>query len=217
MQKIIGEKFGRWTVIAGAESRNSSIYCLCECECGTTREVMQRDLLQGWSSSCGCLSREQSTSHGMSKHRLYHVWRAMIMRCTDTEDSQYKYYGGRNITVCEEWLDVRNFITWAEPLWRKGLQLDRVNNDLGYSPGNCRFVTPEININNQRPRYNVTGYTGIAVRYGKFTAVIYSNRPPCNGKLIYLGVFNTKEEAVIARNNFIIEHNLPHKIQVIDL
>jgi hypothetical protein len=139
----------------------------------------------------------------------------MIKRCSDPKHKAYKNYGGRGVTVCEEWLDVRSFIDWAESLWKPGLQIDRKDNDGGYSITNCQFTTAEVNVNNRRLIHNPTGFAGVGARHGRFTASIKSKRPPCNGKTTYLGAFDTKEEAEVARNNFILKHGLLNRLQEI--
>jgi hypothetical protein len=86
---------------------------------------------------------------GMSKHPLRMTYIHMVYRCCLPTDKAWKYYGGRGISVCKEWLDDINvFFDWALPLWEDGLQIDRINNDGNYEPSNCRFVTPQENIRN---------------------------------------------------------------------
>lgn len=80
-------------------------------------------------------------THGMKKHPLYDTWRNMVARCTNPDRWDYKYYGGRGIIIVDEWLDVKEFIRFAESSgWVKGLTIDRIRNDGNYEPSNCRFV-----------------------------------------------------------------------------
>lgn len=88
--------------------------------------------------------------HGLRSHKLYDRWYSMVKRCIDPKDDQYKHYGGRGITVCERWLDLKNYIEDVEPLYQEGLQLDRIDNDKGYSPDNCRWATRSQNTKNRR-------------------------------------------------------------------
>lgn len=110
----------------------------------------------GHTKSCGCFNRdaagERGTTHGLYKHRLYAIWGSMKSRCLNQKKHNYHHYGGRGITVCPEWLDdAAVFIEWAEANGAApGLQIDRIDNDGGYSPDNCRFVTPKENMNNRR-------------------------------------------------------------------
>lgn len=91
--------------------------------------------------------------HGafMRNKRLYSTWITMIHRCEDPKREKYKDYGGRGISVCEEWHDPNSFIDWAYSNgYHEGLQIDRINNDMGYSPDNCRWVTNKVNSRNRR-------------------------------------------------------------------
>lgn len=118
--------------------------------------------------------------------------------------------------MCEEWREFLPFYNWAKTRWRPGLQLDRKDNNGNYSPDNCRFTSSSVNnINQRKPRNNTSGYVGVS--WIKSIGMYHSclGFKPLGGN-IYLGAFHTKEAAVTARNNFIIKHKLPHKIQEID-
>ena len=82
------------------------------------------------------------------KHPLYHVWWDMRDRCNNQKHINYHRYGGRGITVCQEWNNFETFFAWAITKWKKGLQIDRRDNDGNYCPGNCRFVTASVNMQN---------------------------------------------------------------------
>jgi hypothetical protein len=141
----------------------------------------------------------------------------MIRRCEPDSHCAIDY-SKRGISVCEEWkTDPVAFITWANNHgYEEGLQIDRRDNDLGYSPDNCRFVTTLVNQHNTRllQRNNKTGYTGVSYSKtrGKFEAVV-STISINEGSNIHMGRFDTPWEACRARNEFIIKHNLPHRIQ----
>ena len=90
--------------------------------------------------------------HGLSYHPLYNTWKSMRRRCQDANHKAYKYYGGRGIQVCSDWEDIKKFINWAEKFNYENMELDRIDNDLGYSPENCHFVTPIFNKRKQRGR-----------------------------------------------------------------
>ena len=131
---------------------------------------------------------------------------------TNPKDKDYKNYGGRGITVCEEWLDVGNFVAWCDLTHPniEGVSLDRIDNDKGYYPENCRWADRSTQGTNQRMKSNNTsGYIG--VRY-----YIQTNswvaRITVNNILKHIGYYETIEEAVQARDNYIIENNLPHKL-----
>ena len=113
-------------------------------------------MTKGRVKSCGC---DFGDYHGESKSLLYNVWRGMMNRCnTDTYIDKHRYKE-RGITVCNEWKRYITFRDWAlSSGWHHGLQIDRVDNDLGYTPNNCRFVEPHVNVNNRectiRVNYN---------------------------------------------------------------
>lgn len=87
--------------------------------------------------------------YGVSDRRTYYSWRGMVQRCTNPARRDYPRYGGRGITVCERWLDFRNFLAdmGERP---EGRTLDRINNEGNYEPSNCRWATPEEQIRNTR-------------------------------------------------------------------
>lgn len=149
-----GDRYGRLTVIREVESRIMSSgkkarRVQCQCECGNETTVELRKLRER-KPACGC-QRGGKVKHGLAGTPLYKAWHGMISRCENPLDSSYLDYGGRGITVCHEWHDRDTFIAWAKRNgWRKGLQIDRKDNNRGYSPDNCRFVTAKVNQRNTR-------------------------------------------------------------------
>lgn len=153
---ITGQVFGRLTAVYFIPNKNGiKNGWFCECICGNNKVIVSSDLRAGKTTSCGCFHKEvvskQFSTHGQSGHPLHTVWTGMKARCYNVKDEFYHHYGGRGIIVCQEWKnDFGIFFQWAiENGWQKGLEIDRENNDLGYEPGNCRFVTGRVNVYNR--------------------------------------------------------------------
>lgn len=211
---LIGHKYGRLTVIAEAGRKYSKVLWECVCDCGDTTYLTGNSLRRGNTKSCGCYRKEFNVTHGLRSHKLYNVHSKMMDRCYNPNAKDYKGYGGRGITVCDEWHDLSSFVSWGVSNgWEPKLQIDRVDNDKGYYPDNCRFVTRIVNMNNRRTlKNNKSGFTGICYHKleKKYQASLYHK-----GQRYYLGYHKTPEEAAKARDLFIIEYNLPHKLQVL--
>jgi len=151
----------------------------------------------------------------INAHPLYHVWENMKARVLNPKHKSFFNYGGRGISICNEWMEFKPFYDWAKDKWARGLDLDRKDNDGNYEPGNCRFVTRSISTINQRIKQrNQSGYTGVSFikERGLYKAYLSYK---CMGGRFMLGCYTTPEAAVAARNSFIIKNNLPHKIQEI--
>lgn len=155
--------FGRWTVIRLAYvSQSLGAYWHCLCVCGVQRNVRARSLIQGASISCGCYRLEVNRAkvaryfykHGHARHgqtsRVYSVWQNMLKRCLNPNNSYFAIYGGRGIAVCDRWMEFENFLLdMGEPPTLKH-SLDRIDNDKGYEPTNCRWATQAVQANNTR-------------------------------------------------------------------
>ena len=194
---------------ATESSKKKNRYGLYECQyCGKEWEVLVKSIKTGNTRSCGC--RKGYNSHGVGNNRFYGRWRSIHSRCNNPKNKAYKDYGGRGITVCDEWLSATSFVTWCEGTYIEGMTLDRIDNDKGYSPENCRWTTKTIQSINQRVgKNNKSGYVGVSWnnKNNNWMAKI-----SWGDLFIYIGSFHTKEEAVLARDNYIIENNLPHKL-----
>lgn len=156
MNLLTGCKFGDWTALHRAPERPAShgVLWLCECQCGVHRNVLEGSLVSGRSRGCGCKTNRKY--RGKSGTKVYHAWYAMISRCHKPKDARYADYGGRGITVCERWLVFDNFLADMGPSCRPGLSLDRIDNDKGYSPENCRWATTKQQQNNMRGNHRIT-------------------------------------------------------------
>jgi hypothetical protein len=154
-EDLSGRQFGKWTVVRFSHKHGAYTCWLCKCECGIEKAVISTSLKSGKSTSCGHWKADFLSSkakHGSYGSRLYRVWGQMIQRCTNPKNNAYRNYGGRGITVCEEWRDFAAFEADMAPSWEEGLTLDRKENDKGYSKENCRWATRAEQIRNRRPR-----------------------------------------------------------------
>lgn len=156
---ITGQKFGRLTVMVYTHSNKDKKACFdCQCECGNIANVSGKSLRNGNTKSCGCLRNERikalNTTHGacsVGKTKMYFIWRAMICRCTNPKNKNFHQYGGRGITVCDEWLhDYARFLNDIGERPTDKHTLDRKENHLGYSKENCRWASMEEQQNNKR-------------------------------------------------------------------
>lgn len=155
---LTGQKFGRLLVLKYI----GNSYWLCKCECGNKKNAKAYDLKIGKVQSCGCLNVEKNkklhTKHGLCNHRLNNIWQSMKQRCYNKNNPKYKNYGGRGITICEEWLDnFINFYNWAMANgYQDDLTIDRINVNGNYEPNNCRFVNNKIQSNNKTTNLYIT-------------------------------------------------------------
>ncbi len=182
--------------------------------CGNEFKAQVQHINRGATISCGCYNKRRASethkTHGLRSTKLYRVWADIKNRTLNPNFKHYNDYGGRGITICDEWKnDFMPFYNWAllngyEE--NKGLSIDRIDNDRNYEPSNCRWTTSTIQSRNQRIRKNnKSGYRGVCYhkRSNKFRAQITVNH-----KVIHLGCFQTAVEGAIVYNRYIIENNL---------
>ncbi len=182
--------------------------------CGTKFKASTGNIKNKHTKSCGCYNRikvsESLKKHGLSNTKLYEVWAQIKRRTLNLKNKQYNDYGGRGITICDEWKnDFMSFYNWALSNGyeeNKGLSIDRIDNDENYEPNNCRWTTRVIQGRNRRiPKNNSSGYKGVSFvkDRNKYKSYIYVNK-----NSIYLGSYLNVIEGAIAYNNYIIENNL---------
>lgn len=182
-RNLIGEKFGRWTVIEEAEKRNGMARLKCRCECGTEKVVYQKHLLSGASTSCGCLAKEKSrerleiyrkdnATHRMTSTRLYHIWVNIKSRCNNPNNDSFAIYGGRGIKICDEWQDFSNFMAWAlSNGYTDTLTIERIDVNGNYEPLNCKWTTMKEQGNNRRNNHFIT-YKGITRTIAQWSEIV---------------------------------------------
>lgn len=163
LKSLVGNKYGRLTVqeFFGYAGNYRGPTWRCLCECGATCIVSRSNLKRGHTKSCGCLSRElaaaRKTTHGGRHLVEYTIWRAMNRRCHSVNATSFKYYGGRGITVCEEWRNsFEAFYRDMGPRPSDKHSIDRINNDGNYEPGNCRWAVWEEQGANKRRNVFIT-------------------------------------------------------------
>lgn len=212
---MVGNKYNRLTVVSylgmKSDGYRNRPYLLCLCDCGAEVELNASLVEKGKTKSCGCLQREKAreakTKHGLSDDILYNAWSNIRQRCFNKNKNDYKHYGGRGVTVCDEWNNsFESFYNWSiNNGWDKGLEIDRINNDGNYEPSNCQWITQQKNKSYGKRRNSSKNKTGSVGVYKHNGYDKYVSNVSVNGNRYYLGVFNTIEDAIMARENKIKE------------
>jgi hypothetical protein len=163
---LTGKRFGRLSVIreSGRDKHNKPLW-VCLCDCGEERTILGNSLSRNKTKSCGCLQSDtvtsMSTKHGHAKRGKvsteHIIWSLMIQRCTNENATNYKYWGGRGISVCDRWLhSFENFLKDMGERPSINHSLDRKENDGNYEPSNCRWATRTEQVMNRRPRTKIS-------------------------------------------------------------
>lgn len=153
---MTGQQFGLWTVVrqAGNAPKGAALW-LCDCACGTRRNVVGSNLRNGVSTGCGCLGTARAATlnrtHGGSGSKLYRAWQNMAKRCNNPRTPNYANYGGRGIAICEEWASFEAFRDWAMANgYADDLSIERIDVDGGYNPSNCTWADAKTQARNRR-------------------------------------------------------------------
>lgn len=209
---LTGQKFGRLTALYIVPNNNYHTRWHCVCDCGRTKDVLQQNLCNGHVRSCGCLlvevNREKLSqinasmdreSHNETDSRLYHIWIGIKARCFNPANTSYPNYGGRGISVCNEWkTSYLAFKQWAENNgYSDLLTIDRIDVNGNYSPDNCRWVSMSVQEFNKRTSMqNTSGITGVSFNKKQNRWVAYITKDHIQH---HLGTFASYNDAINAR------------------
>lgn len=181
LKDLTGQVFGRWTVVSrSTNDGNSQAQWNCVCSCGVSKIVNGGNLRTGKSVSCGCFKDEatsaRSKTHGMSDSRTFRIWANMITRSTNPNFIRKADYSGRGVGVCAEWVSFGAFLSSMGECPSESHSIDRINNDLGYSPENCRWATAIEQANNTRSnnRISLGVETRTMAEWSRTTGINYS-------------------------------------------
>lgn len=180
--------------------------------CETEFRASISEVKRGNTKSCGCKTKEfiskSGLIHGLIQHPTYKTWESMKSRCYNKNNKRYGDYGGREITICDEWKNnFKNFYDWSVSNgYKRGLSIDRINNDGNYEPSNCRWTTKTIQSRNRRCNKNSSSkYAGVS-RLKNCDR--WKSSIKINGKNNYIGIFMSEIDAAKARDTFIKNNNL---------
>lgn len=207
---MLNQRYGQLVIIGVAPSyRGKARQWECQCDCGNIKVIRANALRRGDTTSCGCAQKKAVTTHGGKGTRLYQTWINLRRRCNDPNSKGYKNYGGRGITYPSDWEDFAKFREWALSTgYTDQLTIERRNVDKDYSSSNCYWAGWDIQAANRRKRQNKSSqYIGVTRKRDRWEASIKHDH-----KSIYIGFYNTELDAAQARDQYVKDNNLPHKL-----
>lgn len=188
--EMVGKRYGRLVVIAdGPTTRDQASRLKVKCDCGVVKLVRAKYLRNGKTRSCGCYRLEcvktNPVTHGKTGSRIYRIWGNMMSRCFNKDSSHYSCYGGRGILVCIGWRSFDRFYRDIGEPPSSRHQLDRINNDGHYAPGNVRWATARQQQRNKRSNRKLTygGLTMTLVEWSERLSISQSTLSSRVGKL----------------------------------
>lgn len=195
-----GQVFGRLTLLNRVTTGDGRSRYLCKCSCGAEKIILASSIVGGKTKSCGCFRAESTSnnmrSHGYSGRRLYKIWTGMRSRCHNPSVHAYKDYGGRGISICDQWADFKHFKQWADKNgYRDDLTIERIDVNGNYEPSNCCWIKREFQSRNTRTTtyYTLSGDKRPLIEWCELFGVdvnrahkrLYANQEPFKLSEIY--------------------------------
>lgn len=183
-----GEVFGKLHVLEQIKIRGVGVRYRCQCECGNEILAIASNLKKGNTTTCGCWRK----THGLTKSKIYGVWKSMLRRCEKPNETGFKNYGGRGIKVCERWHIFENFFADMGHAPEEGYTLDRINNDGNYCKENCKWSDwTEQHGNKRNSRY--------LTAFGKSQSLhAWAREYGCNARTLHNRVYRGRVPLEIA-------------------
>ena len=163
---ITGVRYGKLVAVSRVGTMGHDTGWLCACDCGGEKVVLLGSLKAGRTKSCGCIPNtigDRVRTHGLTGTRTYNAWQNLRDRCNNPNNIGYSGYGGRGIKVCQEWDSSFEAFLRDMGVCPPKLTIDRIDNNKGYEPGNCRWVTMKENNNNRRVRIDAVRFEGKSI------------------------------------------------------